>query len=313
MTVTFVLDNSETIPVHNDIALGSEVIASLIEDTGREDIIINVPDTYTHVFNIYVDFLYGGKPPIVFNDIANQYGTIIEALLICFDMESYYADDLFFKYLMSAAYPVWNEFIPHITDLPDERTIYLHTPHKYIPLKYINKPIFFNEWLTINQNKKIVVNRNPLTFSPGSPYDNSESHRVDTKYHNNGNINSIHIYYVVNYKNSGHEIEMGWYVNGQPEYIHNFINIGWDPIKTKQNTYIYSQTYRYLNGLQEAWYSTGNRKYKSNYVDGHRNGTLETWYEDGKIRESHNQQTSRYMYSSIDQDENDTFIRDYGE
>jgi len=200
-------------------------------------------------------------------------------------MESYYDDESFFNYLMAAAYPVWKEFYPHISELNDSRTVYLHSPYLYVPHEYLTKPTFFNEWLKINKDRRIIVNRNPLTFSPSEPYDGSEIHRVVTKYYDNGNMETADMYYTVDYKRIGRETIITWYPSGSLKRIDNSINLFTMTEKNRngQRVWTYNSDFTVLDGINEQWYASGNRKTKYNYVDGLNVGLQESWREDGQI------------------------------
>ena len=69
----------------------------------------------------------------------------VDTLILCFKMESYFTDDKFFKYLMSKAYPVWEEFYPRIHELPDEYLVYLYTPYEFVPDVYILIDHYFSK------------------------------------------------------------------------------------------------------------------------------------------------------------------------
>jgi len=114
------------------------------------DVTIVVPTAYTSVFNIYSNFLDYNELQYVDND-SKQCVLTVDTLLLCFNMESFFIDYMFFNYLICKSYSVWNDFHPHIHALPDSKTVYLHCSHKFIPVEYINDPTFFNMWIDINQ------------------------------------------------------------------------------------------------------------------------------------------------------------------
>jgi len=53
MTVTFVLTDSQLISVSNSITSSSNVITSLIFDTGLTDVIIEVPNAYILLYLMF--------------------------------------------------------------------------------------------------------------------------------------------------------------------------------------------------------------------------------------------------------------------
>ena len=100
----------------------------------------------------------------------------VDTLILCFKMESYFTDDKFFKYLMSKAYPVWEEFYPRIHELPDEIFgISLHSLWIRSRCIYINRPLFFKEWLQINQNKGVMLYGKKVYHTDTKYYDNISS------------------------------------------------------------------------------------------------------------------------------------------
>jgi len=237
MTITFTLTNGQVIYVPNSVISSSNTITSLIFDTGFTDVTIKVPDAYTSVFDIYLNFL--NDKQIIINDI--------DTLLLCFDMESFFADNEFFKYLISQCYPLWREFYPHINTLPDDRSVYLYSPYEFVPSKYMDKDSFFDEWLDINQNKQVVLNYKPSTMLSSPSYshlslpsqstyrNNGENYNTDVVYYDdNNNINrsvktheqikSLHTYHTIGDNMFGKELQMKWYSNGQLEYIYHFTN-----------------------------------------------------------------------------------------
>ena len=74
-------------------------------------------------------------------------------------MEAYFVDDRFFAYLMKQVYRVWDDFLPYIGQLPDDRMFYLQLPFPLLSNKYGSNANFVREWskLRLNRNKKIIV------------------------------------------------------------------------------------------------------------------------------------------------------------
>jgi len=297
MTVTFALSDGEVAHVPNSLTPSSKVITSLLADTQSHDVTIDVtidvPNEYTPVFDFYLDFLNGN--PLTINDV--------NILLDCFDMESFFADDEFFTYLMSQAYSMWNEFYPLIETLPDERLIYLHSPYGVIPTKYFSMPSFFNEWLNINQNKRIILNGNPVMTSSNQSYDDSEIYRTSVTHYDNHltsnssgdmrtrakkQIKDLKAYHTINHVKFGKELEMGWYENGNPKFVHTFNNVRYveqHNVGRERNVNSLVATLRKEDGLQASWYSNGNRKYRCMYVNGDPVGVREQWYENGQVQQ----------------------------
>ena len=305
MFVTFVLASGKEIPVHISQVLASEYIndcivihncmndrlnnqitnevhSGIISCDNNNGIYVDVPEKYTSVIDVYLSF-----PNINVNWNVNWN---VQTLLLCFDMETYFIDDKFFKYLMSKAYTMWKEFYTRIQKLNNRidylRTIYLHSPYEFVPYVHISNPTFFSEWLTINQN--ININFKPSKLQSLLHNNDSDIYTTQCTYHDNGKINSLHIYHTVNNKKTGYEMKQCWYDNGQCANITNYV----DGI---------------LHGIVLRWYDNGNLEHKLNYDKGQLYGLEVTWYYDGKIKsmkhyvngKKHGTCTNRYENGKI--------------
>jgi len=130
-------------------------------------------------FDIYFNFLT--------HHDAHTHIKQVNILLMCFNMESFFDDDTFLKYLITEThiyiyiYPVWNEFYSHIGELPDEREMYLYTPYQFVPDTYMNKPSFFNQWISINQNKNIILNNYEVYHTVVTYYDDHHNQNNQNK------------------------------------------------------------------------------------------------------------------------------------
>jgi hypothetical protein len=281
MTVTFVLNDNSKIVVPNSIVMfSSKYIKHLLLDAGITDVTIDIPYRYSFVFGIYLDFLYRKDHGI--NDV--------NVLLLCFDMESYFADEQFFEYLMSQAYVMWSTFYPTISSVPDERLVYLYTPYEFVPHKYMSNPSFFNEWLDINQNKKITI-------------DGNEMYHTDVRYYNNKGVRSIHsmrVYCTMNGNRVGYGLRQEWYPNGQLRYRktylgeeENGLQQGW--YANGQPEYRHEMSNGRKNGLREGWYADNKPSYRENYVNDYEYGLQEGWNRSGQI--------SYYYFAGLSEDQ----------
>lgn len=120
-----------------------------------------VPARYLPIIDFYLDFL----KKVVVNEgkvvsYTSQPSHIkhMEDLLLGFEVEAFFADNIFFVYLMKQAYKMWQLFLPTILSLPDERAVYLYTPYEFVPANYMGKDSFFNEWLSINADRSVLLN-----------------------------------------------------------------------------------------------------------------------------------------------------------
>jgi len=224
---------------------------------------------------------------------------------------------------MSQVYSSWKEFYPYINTLPNERSIYLHSPYEFVPPVYIDNVGFFNEWLSINQtedtskdtfkdthlcqSKIIVLNYKPRTLTSGllscdNNHNSGKMYHTDVTYYDHDNsgdstgvkthrqIKELNTYHIVDHNKLGKEIQIKWYSNGQLECRFHFV-IKVDEKykdmrfgKTLVNPIV--PTIKVKDGLQEEWYENdnGQLKYRVNYIDGQGHGLTEMWYENGKLR-----------------------------
>ena len=257
MTVTLLIDQ-HPVRLDNSLFQTSDRIKDALADLQQDDIELEIPPQYWSVIDIYLEFI--GK--IYFDDegkvvYPNDLPVIsdIKTLLLCFDMESFFADHAFFIYLMGEAYTLWSEFFPRIRTLPDERLAYLYSPYEFVPEEYRQRPAFFKEWLSINANKEIVLNGDEVYHTFISYYDdNLQRQFKHWRTCKDGKLDGIW---------------EAWYENGQLEYQRNYKN-------GKQD------------GLYEEWYEDGQLRYRHNYKDGKQDGVREAWYENGQPEYQHN-------------------------
>jgi len=178
----------------------------MIADLGQDDVDIFVPPRYTPVTDYYVDFItkisYDKKGEVTY-PINLLTISDINVLFLCFFMDIFFGDSVFFPYLMKQAYGIWHGFYPTISLLPDERLIYLYTPYELIPDEYMNRESFFREWLQINANTAITLNGNNL-------------YHTDVTYYSSGRVKELKAYHTIDgTKISSHE--EGWYDNPQEQ------------------------------------------------------------------------------------------------
>jgi len=261
MTVTFVVGGTEE-QVPNHLVMSSEYIKNLLVDLNATDITIEIKKEYIPIFNIYLAFLYGNLNP--HGGIKN-----VNTLISCFKMESFFIDGDFFEYLMDQAHSLWDQFVPLISQTPDERLVYLYSPYEFVPTKYMDRDTFFNEWLKINSNINIVLNGNAIYYTNTIYYDK------DKKY-----IKELNTYHTINGKKVGYEHKEEWH-DTQGEM-------------TEQRYYSKNYENGEENGLQEEWYQNGQRYDIGNYENGEKNGLQEAWYENGQPRFILNYKDGRY-------------------
>jgi len=262
MTVTLVLSTGESVTVSN--VTTSEIVNDLISYTGNQDVVITIPKQYnTAVVNVYTDFLHNNNV-----SIAN-----VKILLQCFYLESFMVDNMFFIYLMSQAYKIWDEFYPCVNNTPNDRLVYLYCPYEFIPSKYMDDPHFYKEWLQINKNKIVTLVRKSFDVVTSLTSNYNEEYYTDVKYHNNGQMMSFDVYHLVDDKIVGGKLLKTWYNNGSIKIIETtFI----------ETTFIDKTDKHKWKQTQEMWFKNGGRAHIYNFVDGKQHGIQEIWYSDGR-------------------------------
>ena len=260
MTVTLIID-SKRLHLDNSQLRTSQLVRDVLNAPGQDSIELEIPERYWSVTGIYVDFVqkisFDQEGKVIYP--SNLFAVKdLDILLLCFNMESFFADEAFFVYLMNQAYPMWDQFRPYIKTLTDERLIYLYTPYEFVFLtteKYMDRPTFFKEWLEINANKQVVLNGNEVYIRRLAYYDN-------------GQVEKLKAYHTVKGGEVGFRYEEYWYENGQPLYRHHYKD---------------GQPY----GLKEAWYEDGQPKYRVHYKDGQPDGLWEGWHDNGQPHYRH--------------------------
>ena len=320
MTVTFVINDNRRVDIPNGltIVLSSEYIKNLLSDTEVSDVVdIVIPHKYTHVIDIYINFLLrhmtnDNKDVNKINTVSKQQifnsdKWTVDMLCVCFDMESYFADDIFFDYLICKAYSMWDEFYPMIDKLPNQRLIYLHTPYQYVPDNIMTKQTFFDEWIQTNQHTNIVIRHkcnnkcNPTYTLQCSSFGKHVTHYIDVKYYGERDddeegrgdeggveededdeggkqIKQLNVYqHVVTFNVKDEAIYQYcqfWYrikeEQGQQHEGHNRRGL-----IQYQNYFVNGQHH----GVQFAYHENGQLAYKINYSNGKEHGIQELWYE----------------------------------
>ena len=265
MTVTLSINQRKT-KVDNSLLQTSELVKNSVIDLGREDIDVDIPSRYWPVVDVYLDLIhkishdekgqvvYLDDPPIIDD---------INILFLCFFMETFFVDTSFFIYLMKQAYGIWNEFYPNIKLLPDERSIYLHTPYEFVPKTYMDRESFFNEWLGINANKDAVLCQQ-----------STEIYHTDVKYYPSKQVKELKVYHTISGEKIGFLHERGWYEASMPSDA----SVCADTEHKEQLKHQCNYKDGKEDGLQEAWYANGQLQYRVNYKDGEADGLQEAWY-----------------------------------
>ena len=274
MSVIFHLDNGETEIVPFGLLASSKVLQAVLSDLHlKRDIELDVKPDFTEAFHFYIDFLFGRRSTI----------TSVEELLQCLAIEDYYEDKDFLIYLVSQAYKFWSIVAPY---LPDDDEVWLRTPYEFVPVNLRNQKKFFNDWLELNANKKVVLNDNEIYYTNLTYHDANKKQRKE-----------LDIYHTVSGEKVGYYFKVSWYENpsiqgGQVEYRRNYkdgkkdgLQEAWYDNPSIQGGQVkYRENYKdgKQDGLQERWYENGQPKYRINYKDGRKDGLQEGWYENGQ-------------------------------
>jgi len=282
MTVTLVLGHQDTVTMAASRFRTSDTVTDLLSDLGLSNVDITIPPRYLPVINIYIMFIntisFDDKGRVVYPDnlpIINN----THDLLLCFFMEAFFADTAFFDYLMTQAYDIWYDFYPHIHSLPSERSIYLYTPYHFVPYDYMDKEVFFNEWLTINSgnnitlNKVIVYSKDYLFSITGKYIDDvivnkKEVYHTDVTYYPNGQIMIVNTYSTVNDEKFDYSHESRW------------VQDSVDGIEYYYLRHRYNFKDGKKHGLQESWYPNGQIGSRYNFNSNQKYDFAETWYPD---------------------------------
>jgi len=136
--------------VNND-KVKSEFILGMISDLGSEGGVIPVLERFHGIIGNYINFLHGKPSEIV----------SASKLLTAFEMDTYFLDVGYFKYLIAQLLQHWSvysqEFFQLLTDDDLFREICLFLPLPLVPDFYIFKPSFIREWLKIATTGQIMT------------------------------------------------------------------------------------------------------------------------------------------------------------
>jgi len=147
-------------------ALRSSLIKDLI-DTYGDEYIVELPDKYHSVFNIYVASLENDVTCLSHNTSPHNTSphntsphVSQEQIQLCFDLEAYIDDHNFFEFLVNLLLYNWTELSLVIQKLPTDiqREVLLCCPLPVIPIrKYFRDETFIKRWLKSNKDKEIVL------------------------------------------------------------------------------------------------------------------------------------------------------------
>ena len=164
----------------------SEFIKGLLEDLHLGDLELVVDKKYHKVIGNYINFLHGRLSEI----------TTLQKLLDCFNMNTYYSDGEYFKYLMKQLLAHWSRDYGDFGSLLDsnneddnddnnagkknnnhpkpdpdlEREIELYLPFNLLSDKFKLRQTFVKEWMTIKDNKTVTMDGDSVVINTTIQY-----------------------------------------------------------------------------------------------------------------------------------------------
>lgn len=170
MVVVFAISESNDIFEIRRVEFSDEQVSSSKYITENlimyKDRDVIVPTKFNSVIDIYLNFLrqpldkrdrIGGLINIENSDNDKSPGIFIDILLNCFYLESYFIDESFLTCIMEKVYNVWQDFIPHISQVPDIRLFYLYVPFPLIPEEFADRVEFRRDWAKNNICKSRTI------------------------------------------------------------------------------------------------------------------------------------------------------------
>jgi len=261
--------NREYNILYDDDNTSSEYIKDVVKSFGNVDVVIPIPDKYYSVVSNYVEYLRDNETPII-----NK-----RQLLLCFQLNTLFIDDKYFKYLVQQTFNTWSSMCTMVyNDFNDDLqwSFFVHSPYDFVPKHLLDNNSFMKQWNKLNQNIITKVNNNSETY-----YNNVETF---DKY----NQKIITIYHTINGKS-----DIG--VTGQ---IDNEMNFGTVEIGYKRET-IYCKDniikeINYDNNVRDGplreWYNGEKHTLRCEgyFVDGKKHGVWREWYNTQReINEKH--------------------------
>lgn len=235
-----------------------------MQDCNLNDIDIEIPEKYINVVGNYINFLHD-KPTLIDKP---------KKLLLCFLMSSYFDDSIYFKYLINETYKIWTIFKPYISNLPFDlqREFYLYIPHEFVPIDFIEKPTFYEQWLEINKNNLITL-------------DGKSEYIINVKYYGNGQIKQAYNYIIRKENRCYNEYKDNIRIN-TIELCGKMIRHGlgkdyYDNGQIEQEVYCENDMQQ---GLTRGWYDDGSLHFEGNFKDNQRYGPWKSWHKNGQLK-----------------------------
>lgn len=292
MNIIFLIEGQEVTlnPVGRERIMKSDYIHDIISLYGN-NAEVYFPGEYLPVSNLYVDFLNGKK--VIISDIHQ--------LTMSFRLANFLLHNEYFSYLMTQAYRIWINFYPHIQHFSSDiqREIYLHTPYQYIPSSYMMDDVFFKQWLTVNQNKSITLNKIDQ-YHVSMTYGKYKVFTSSCTLNKVQNIRFTKRWYMAENQLEGEKQFLNrrreglwrkWYMNGQLKSEHKYKDgLLMGPCRKWHNNGQLLRECTYINdkveGVERYWFNSGHLYSESNFSRGQLNGYVKIFHlESQQIQE----------------------------
>ena len=258
----------------------SEYVKDVVGWAGDVNISISVDDKYCTVIDNYVEYVRGNEIAITSRD----------RLLLCFQLNTLFIDDEYFKYLVTQVFSAallsgaylrfnnWSYMCNMVySDFNDDLqwSFFIYAHYDFIPKHLLTNISFMKQWNKYNQNVTIKVNNENELY-----YNNVET--LDADKHVNSNT-----YHTVNGRKVGHRLEIIYFKNGnvmsEINYVDEKINGSWKQwYNNEQNTLATEGDFidDYEDGVQREWYDDERHALASEarYVNGKRDGITRWWF-----------------------------------
>lgn len=287
--ITLVLTD-RTVQLDND-KFQAQAINNLIQQANQQDLTWTVPISYQtmiagqRAIDNYLGFLQGPaqpptqpptQPPAQANNINNA-----ELLAACLTMNTFLDDSGYFNHLLAQLLQGWSvnqTVLSLITNLGLLREIALYLPFWSVPDHFKVKPTFVKEWLTIADNKNVLLNSSELVTTQvfdgqlivSNNYGTYRGYRIDyyltADYRLLEQTPSLSIF-------GRHGQQRRWSTRGQLRSVTHYIR-------------------NQLSGEELTYHDNGQLDSRTNFKDGYMCGDYERYLEDGRLAERGSYQDS---------------------
>jgi len=264
-----------SIPYNDTNDMGSEYIKDIIKSFDNVNVVIPIPDKYCHVISNYVDYITGTKIPI----------TSRQNLLLCFQLNTLFVDNVYFKYLIGQTLGNWSYMCNMVyNEFNDDLQwfFFVYAPYDFIPKHLLSNVSFMTQWNDINKNVVIKVNNDEEIYYNNVETLDESNQKIITTYHV---VNESSVY---TRDKVGHEKEVIYYTSNNIRAEINYDSEQYDGptwvwYDNDQHTLQFEGYHVNGNkhGLWKRWYNNKNNTlaYEEHYVNGEKVGLARYWYD----------------------------------